>query len=53
MSIEIHGIYMHRNIEISVNFERGPYINAHAQNIAKASTECACLTYFLAEVKNS
>ena len=24
---------MRRNIEISVNFERGPYINAHAQNI--------------------
>ena len=42
MSIEIRGLYMHQNIEISVNFERGPYINAHAQNIAKAITECAC-----------
>ena len=36
MSIEIRGLYtrlyMRRNIEISVNFQRAPCINAHAQN---------------------
>ena len=47
MSIEIHGLYMRRNIEISINFECGPYVNAHAQNIAKAITECACSNHFL------
>ena len=51
---------MRRNIEITVNLERGPpYINAHAQNIAKAIsfslqvTECACSNYFLAKTSRS
>ena len=37
-----HGLYMRQNIEVSVNFERGPYINVHAQ---RRFTECACSNY--------
>ena len=57
MSIEICGLYMRWNIEISVNFEHGPYINAHDQNniciVRQFLLKCTYSNYFLATTSQS